>query len=339
MSRVEQRANREEFALEQRLNKGIELRTNSEVSQNEPRANYENRVVEARTKPERFTNEQLVERIKAEENVAENMLQLWQQNKGMIYQVVNRYRGVDEMEDLLQEAFLGLYEAVRHYDSEQGTAFVSYMTLWVRQTVSRYIKSNGCVRIPEHVQNFLWKYKKMENKWLTEFGRKPNDWEICRYLDVTWDNLQQLKVDAQKTTIGSLDVPVGEEEDCSLYDIVPDENNRQEDALERIYQEQLKTVLWQLVETLPEQQPEVIKLRFLEGKTLKETGERIGCGINQARTIEAKALRTLRQPSKSNVIKAYLPEYAEAAAYYGSSVGTFNRTWTSSTERVALELM
>ena len=90
-------------------------------------------------------NEQLVIRIRAGENVADNMLQLWQQNRGFIHKIVNQYKAYADEEDLEQEGYLGLNEAVRHYNPDEGVTFLHYAYYWIKQYIVRYIKGNGIV--------------------------------------------------------------------------------------------------------------------------------------------------------------------------------------------------
>lgn len=284
-----------------------------------------------------MTNEQLVIRIKAGDEVKENMLQLWQQNQGFIYSIVKKYRGVDEIEDLLQESYFGLHEAVQHYDSTMKVPFVNYAAFWIRQTVGRYIKGNGCVRIPEHAQNLQRKIKKMELQWLSQFGRKPTEWESCRYLGIDLESLKQARKDAKMSQIGSLDVPVGEDGDATLYELVPGRNDMDE-VLEQVQQEQLQTVIWSVVDSLPDKQPEVLRMRYQEHKTLQAVGDSMGQTRNQVRQIENKALRNLRYSNHVKMLLPFLDEEIRSRGMCGNGVGSFSQTWTSSTEKAALWL-
>lgn len=94
-----------------------------------------------------------------------------------------------------------------------------------------------------------------------------------------------------------------------------------------------------MVDKLPEKQCKVIRMRFCENLTLKEAGQYIGVTIEAARQWERKAMKELRRSSNLRKLRPFLPEAAEIRAYQGNGIGTFNRTWTSSTERVALELV
>lgn len=284
-----------------------------------------------------MTNEQLVLRIQAGENEAENMLELWQQNKGFIYKMAIKYKGYAEIEDLLQESYFGLHEAVQHYDSTMKVPFVNYAAFWIRQTVGRYIKGNGCVRIPEHVQNLQRKIKKMESQWLSQFGRKPTEWEICRYLGIDLESLKQARKDAKMSKIGSLNVPVGEDGDATLYELVPG-NNDMDEVLEQVQQEQLQTVIWSVVDSLPDKQPDIIRMRYQDNKTLQAVGDSMGLTRERVRQIENKAFRTLRNKRYSDMLLPFLDEEIRSRGMRGNGVGSFNQTWTSSTEKAALWL-
>lgn len=285
-----------------------------------------------------MTNEQLAIRIKAGIDVADNMLQLWQQNRGFIHKIVNQYKTYVEEEDLEQEGYLGLSAAVEHYNSDEGVTFLHYASFWIKQYMSRYIKSNGTIRLPEFMQGRIREYNKMVQKWQQNYHRKPTDEEICHFLDINWEMLENLRKAAQMAQIGSLDVPVGEEGDCSMYDLLPSAMDEEEQTLEKIQHEQLCTVLWPLVDALPGQQPQVIRARYQERRTLADIAKEKGVTLDAIRQQEAKGLRELRKPSKSKQLRPFLPDDDRiySRALQGNGVGSFNRTWTSSTERVAL---
>lgn len=283
------------------------------------------------------SNEQLVIRIKAGIDVAENMLKLWQQNRGYIHKIVNSYKNYAEEDDLQQEGYLGLSAAVDHYSQNEGVPFISYAAYWIRQRIVRYIKSNGTVRLPEHMHGSIRDYKAMVSKWQRDLGRKPSDREIRHYLCISQEKLENIEKAAQMGKIGSLDVPVGEDEDNSLYDLLPGSGNEEEAVLDKVQQEQLSKVLWGLVDVLPGQQPSVIRARYQGGMTLKAIADTEGVTLEAIRQQEQKGLRELRKPSRSNQLKPFLLEdHIYSKALKGNGVGAFRRTWTSSTERLAL---
>lgn len=286
-----------------------------------------------------MTNEQLAIRIKSGIDVADNTLALWQQNRGFIHKIANQYRAYADEEDLEQEGYLGLSDAVNHYNPDEGVTFLHYASFWIKQYMSRYVKSNGTIRLPEFMQGRIREYNRMVQKWLQNYHREPTNREICHFLDISREMLENLRKAAQMAQIGSLDVPVGEEGDCSMYDLLPSAMDEEEQTIEKIQHEQLCAVLWPLVDALPGQQPQVIRARCQERRTLADIAKEKGVTLDAIRQQEAKGLRELRKPSKSKLLRPFLPDDDRiySRALQGNGVGRFNRTWTSSTERVALE--
>lgn len=135
---------------------------------------------------ENVTNEQLVALIRAGENEAGNMLQLWQQNRGFVYKMARMFSSYAEMDDLMQEGYLGLCEAVRYYDAEKGVPFINYAALWIRQVMQRYIDNTGnVVRIPVYLGDLVKRYKKLNNEYFKYYGMKPTDREMSAFLGVS----------------------------------------------------------------------------------------------------------------------------------------------------------
>ena len=119
-------------------------------------------------------NDQLVARIRSGVDTADNMLILYEQNHGFIHKMALKYSGYAEIEDLKQEAYIGLCAAVEHYDEDKGVAFISYAGFWIKQTMQRYIDNcGGVVRLPVHAREWIAKYKKIlrEMEWEKEHER------------------------------------------------------------------------------------------------------------------------------------------------------------------------
>ena len=288
---------------------------------------------------QKMSNEQLVLRIKAGENVADNMLQLWQQNQGFIRSIAKKYAAYEEMEDLVQQGYFGLCNAVNGYDQDSGVTFLHYASFWIRQSIQRYaVECGKVIRLPSHFRGKLTKYKQFTAAMYTEFNRKPTDQELCYYLGVGYEKLEELKRASVLDKMGSLDVPVGENEESTLCDLVACPDCSENAILDKIQAEQLEKVIWALVDDLPGECPEVLRARYQEDLTLKETAARIGTTIEAVRQWQSKGLRELRKPSRSNELKPFIwDDYVYNRSFHGNGVGSFNRTWTSSTERIALE--
>mgnify|MGYP002233497305 CR=1 FL=1 len=140
----------------------------------EPRTNHGETVVE-----QRGNNEQIVGQIQTGENEQENMILLWQQNRNFITMIARKYSSCAEMEDLEQEGYIGLYEAVRHYDASSEVPFINYAAFWIRQVMRRYIDNCGrVVRIPTHAVDKMQRYKKIKSEYQKYYGKIPTDREM-----------------------------------------------------------------------------------------------------------------------------------------------------------------
>lgn len=291
-----------------------------------------------------MTNEQLAARIRAGENVGNNMAILYDQVKDFIHAMAYKYHGQGELEDLEQEGFLSLYDAIDHYEADQGVKFLTYASHWIRQRMQKYIQNTGSpLRLSAGRQEAIRKYRKFCTEFQAEQGCKPTEAELCRSLWLTLEQLREIQYDACMTAVKSLDAPIKGaegEEDTTLGELAASAADPCEELLDRLEQEELCSILWQCVDSLPGKQPDVICSRYKDNMTMKQCGQ--FCGISEAevRKQQLKALRSLRSGENAKKLRPFLPEDAwiYSGALIGNGVGRFNHTWTSSTERVALEL-
>ena len=285
-------------------------------------------------------NEELVVRIKAGIDTADNMLALWQQNKAMICKIARKYSAYADIEDLQQEGYLALYPAIDGFNPVNGNKFLSYATTVIDQRLRRYISDSGSpVRIPEHERVKIYEYKKMVNAFQTYLNRKPTRQETAHNMGLSDKAVRELEKSVRMGQIASLDTPLTDEGGTdTLIDMIPDENNAMSDVIDDMQQEELKAVIWEVVDSLPGKQGAVIRARFQRGQTLKETGAELGVTLERVRTVQNEGLRGLRRGHRARVLREYYEGDVYNAALHGSGVEHFNRTWTSSTERVAREL-
>lgn len=138
--------------------------------------------------------------------------------------------------------------------------------------------------------------------------------------------------------IESLDCYVAADDDTTVGELVPGNEDVEGSILDEIEMQELKRVLWPMVDALPEEEKVVIYSRYQECRTLKETGEKIGASQEQVRQMQYKALRKLGRDRNRRLLVFYLPEAIESVAYRHNGVVEFERTWTSSTELAALKL-
>ena len=291
-----------------------------------------------------MTNEQLAVRIRAGENVGDNMAILYDQVKDFIHAMAYKYHGQGELEDLEQEGFLALYDAIDHYEADQGVKFLTYVSHWIRQRMQKYIQNTGSpLRLSAGRQEAIRKYRKFCTEFQAEQGCKPTEAELCRSLWLTLEQLREIQYDACMTAVKSLDAPIKGaegEEDTTLGELAASATDPCEKLLDRLEQEELCSILWQCVDGLPGKQPDVIRSRYKDNMTMKQCGQ--FCGISEAevRKQQLKALRSLRSGENAKKLRPFLPgdAWIYSGALIGNGVERFNHTWTSSTERIAMEL-
>ena len=287
---------------------------------------------------ENRTNEQLVVLIQSGESEADNMLQLWQQNRGFIATIARKYTSLAEMEDLEQEGYLGLCEAVRHYEPDKGVKFINYAAFWIKQAMWRYIDNCGAVvRLPTNIHEWIKKYNRVLHEYQKAQHEWPSDCALCWLLGVEREKLRAIQKAANMRQIDSLSRPLEmESEDLTLGDTVSSGEDLEEDACRRLDREDLRRTVWVAVDQLPGDQPAVIRMIYQEGMTRIQAGEILGDGNGKVGIEEHRALRTLRLSRRSGKYQAYYEEYLAAAPVHHVGVRRFKETWTSEVEREAL---
>ncbi|MCI8638684.1 MAG: sigma-70 family RNA polymerase sigma factor [Coprococcus sp.] len=285
-----------------------------------------------------MTNEQLTVWIQAGEDTAENMLQLWEQNRGLIVKVAMKYRGNGEMDDLTQEGYLGLCEAVWHYDPERGAPFSSYAYFWIEHTIQRYIE-NCCrpVRILAHESSWIRKYNRASREYASTFGDEPSERALCALLGVSREKLHTIKESARLAKIRSLNEPTtAEDGELTLEDTVASGEDLEGDVIRACDREVMERELWIAVDRLPGERPGIIRKRYQEGKSLECVGREFGISRSRISEIERDALRKLRNPARCRKFRAYYEEYLAASTVCHVGVAAFQRTWESAVEKEVL---
>lgn len=260
----------------------------------------------------RMTNETLVKLIQEGDLQAKQDLCI--KNVRLIYAIALKYYKTSgntlELDDLVQTGMLGMLRAVETFDFSMGTKFTTYATWWIRQAITRDIFDNGfTIRIPVHKMEQIFKVCRLDAQYSYEQNYQMRVFMISLYSGLPEDTVEEcLKLYHLYLRSASLDVPIGEDQDISLGEIISSENDTlPEDIVSDLM---LKRDLENVLETLTAREKKIIQLRFGlddgRARTLEEVGEYFGLTRERIRQIEAKALRKMRHPSRSRKLKDFL---------------------------------
>lgn len=251
------------------------------------------------------SDEEIELAVKISEGNQQAKQRLTEANLRLVVSIAKKYvgRGMYFL-DLIQEGNVGLIKAVDKFDYKKGFKFSTYATWWIRQAITRAIADQArTIRIPVHMVETINRLKKVQSQLLHENGYEPSEELIAEKMELPVARVREIMRVAQEPV--SMETPIGPEEDSRLMDFIRDEDALAPDeaALKTITNEDIDGVL----KTLTPREESVIRLRFglQDGRchTLEEVGTEFNVTRERIRQIEAKALRKLRHPVRSNKFK------------------------------------
>ena len=268
-----------------------------------------------------MTNEDIVKAIQNGFDVTENMQWLYQKNLPLIKIMIRPFTLYENEEDLLQEAYFGLWEAVQRYETSENVLFMTYAGYWIRQAVRRYIENCGSViRIPGVKQQKIIRYNKAIQELSQKLGRTPANNEIADYMKINEKELEELEYYSEST----------------LSDSVKSDFELENSVIDKMYDDYTKSELWRIVERYTGQlEKRVIREYYLHNKSLAMIADKENLSISRIKQVKARGFRRLRSgQAKEELLHNF--ENAESGLYRNGMQKYSNNNFTSTVEKIAL---